>query len=92
MTAVLVGTVVVFTSAHILVEKPRRAGIRPEQALQFLRDGSDGRARPGARAILHLLLQRTVANPLGFIYGTIIILVLNTVTVHFYTVCHHHGT
>ena len=45
---------------------------------------ADGGARPGARPRLHLLLQRQ-SNPLGFIYATMTILVVNTVT-HFYTV------
>ena len=71
----------------------RRLSGREDAALQQSRGSravpgaaAAGGARPGARPRLHLLLQQP-ANPLNFIYGTMAILVICTIS-HFYSVSH----
>jgi len=80
----VIGTAVVFVGAF-LVEKPRGAGLG-RQAVQFF--ALMPMAVPGlVLGLSYIYFFNHPANPLGFIYGTIVILVLNTVT-HFYTVSH----
>jgi iron(III) transport system permease protein len=78
------GTAIVFVGAY-LVEKPRGSG--PMRfALQFL--ALTPMAVPGlVLGLSYIYFFNHPDNPLGFVYGTMIILVINTVT-HFYTVSH----
>jgi iron(III) transport system permease protein len=80
----LLGTAVVFLIAYIL-ERGRVAGALPRlvglaTAIPL--------AVPGlVLGLAYILFFNDPANPLGFLYGTLAILVLNSM-VHFYTVCH----
>ena len=78
------GAVIVFTGAF-LVEKPRRdPAIR--QAFQFI--ALLPMAIPGlVLGLAYLFFINDPDNPLGFLYGTIVILIVNSLT-HFYTVSH----
>ncbi len=79
-----VGTVIVFVGAY-LVEKPRGSG-PARQALQFF--ALMPMAVPGlVLGLSYIYFFNHPDNPIGFVYGTIVILVINTVT-HFYTVSH----
>lgn len=80
----VIGTFIVFLGAY-MVEKPRRDPIA-RQAIQFI--ALLPMAVPGlVLGLAYLFFINHPANPLGFLYGTIAILVLNTIT-HFYTVSH----
>lgn len=78
------GAIIVFTGAF-LVDKPRRDhGIR--QAIQFV--ALLPMAIPGlVLGLAYLFFINDPDNPLEFLYGTIIILVVNCLA-HFYTVAH----
>ena len=78
------GAVIVFTGAF-LVEKPRRdPAIR--QVFQFV--ALLPMAIPGlVLGLAYLFFINDPDNPLGFLYGTIVILIVNCLT-HFYTVSH----
>ncbi len=80
----IIGTVVVFLGAY-MVEKTRgfEKGRAIFQGLAML-----PMAIPGmVLGIAYIFFFNNPANPLNFIYGTMIILVVSTVT-HFYTVSH----
>jgi len=80
----IIGTVVVFLGAY-MVEKTRgfEKGRALFQALAML-----PMAIPGmVLGIAYIFFFNNPSNPLNFIYGTMIILVVSTVT-HFYTVSH----
>ncbi len=80
----IIGTVVVFLGAY-MVEKTRgfEKGRAMFQGLAML-----PMAIPGmVLGIAYIFFFNNPANPLNFIYGTMIILVVSTVT-HFYTVSH----
>lgn len=80
----LIGTFVIFLGAY-LVEKPRR-DTAARQMIQFF--AMLPMAVPGlVLGLSYLFFINHPANPLGFLYGTIAILVFNTIT-HFYTVSH----
>ncbi len=80
----LIGTFIVFVGAY-LVEKPRRDPVA-RQTIQFI--ALLPLAVPGlVLGLAYLFFINHPDNPLGFLYGTIAILVLNTIT-HFYTVSH----
>ena len=80
----VIGTSLIFTGAYI-VEKPRGSSLG-RQAIQFL--ALLPLAVPGlVLGLSYIFFFNHPANPLGFLYGTMIILVMNTVT-HFYTVSH----
>ena len=83
MTA-LIGTVVVFTGAY-MVEKTKGFGAG-RGLFQFL--AMLPMAIPGmVLGLAYIFFFNNPANPLNFIYGTMAILVICTVT-HFYTVSH----
>lgn len=80
----IIGTFIVFVGAY-LVEKPRRDPVA-RQTIQFI--ALLPLAVPGlVLGLAYLFFINHPDNPLGFLYGTIAILVLNTIT-HFYTVSH----
>ena len=82
-TAVL-GTIVVFVVAYIL-ERGVRGGPLPA-LVRFAT--SIPLAVPGlVLGLAYILFFNEPSNPFEFIYGTLAILVLNSMT-HFYTVCH----
>ena len=81
---VIIGTVVVFLGAY-MVEKTKgfKTGRAAFQMLAML-----PMAIPGmVLGLAYIFFFNNPANPLNFIYGTMIILVVSTVT-HFYTVSH----
>jgi len=80
----IIGTVVVFLGAY-MVEKTKgfKTGRAAFQMLAML-----PMAIPGmVLGLAYIFFFNNPANPLNFIYGTMIILVVSTVT-HFYTVSH----
>lgn len=79
-----IGTLAIFFNAW-LIEKSE--GYRPlRQGLHFL--AMLPMAVPGmVLGLAYIFFFNQAGNPLNWIYGTLIILVLNTL-VHFYTVCH----
>lgn len=83
-----IGTVLVFLVAYLLERAPRAS--RPAR---LLRDAAGMLATaplaiPGlVLGLAYILFFNEPANPLGFLYGTLAILVLNSL-VHFYTVGH----
>ncbi len=80
----ILGTAIVFIGAY-LIEKPRRDPIA-RQAIQFL--ALLPMAVPGlVLGLAYLFFINHPANPFGFLYGTMAILVLNSMA-HFYTVAH----
>ncbi len=80
----VIGTSLVFIGAYV-VEKPRGTGAG-RQAVQFL--ALLPLAVPGlVLGLSYIFFFNHPANPFGFLYGTMAILVMNTVT-HFYTVSH----
>ncbi len=84
VTVSLVGTFVILLGAYV-VEKPRRDSI-PRQAIQMV--ALMPMAVPGlVLGLAYLMFINHPSNPLGFLYGTITIIVLSTIT-HFYTVTH----
>jgi iron(III) transport system permease protein len=84
VSVAIIGTFVVFLGAY-MVEKPRRDPVA-RQAIQFI--ALLPMAVPGlVLGLAYLFFINHPSNPLGFLYGTIAILVLNTIT-HFYTVSH----
>ena len=79
-----VGTAIVFVGAYV-VEKARGLA-RGRAAFQFL--AMMPMAVPGmVLGLAYIFFFNDPANPLNVIYGTMAILVINTVT-HFYTVAH----
>jgi iron(III) transport system permease protein len=88
LLAACVGTVIVFVVAYLLERAPQvTAGARLLRgAVGFL--AITPMAIPGlVLGLAYILFFNHPANPLGFLYGTLAILVLNGV-VHFYTVAH----
>ena len=84
VSVALVGTFVIFIGAY-LVEKPRRDSV-PRQAIQMM--ALLPMAVPGlVLGLAYLMFINHPSNPLGFLYGTITIIVISTIT-HFYTVTH----
>jgi iron(III) transport system permease protein len=84
VSVAVIGTFIVFVGAY-MVEKPRRDPIA-RQAIQFI--ALLPLAVPGlVLGLAYLFFINHPDNPLGFLYGTIAILVLSTIT-HFYTVSH----
>lgn len=82
--AAVLGTVVVFVTAWLL-ERGARPGWLPG-SVRFA--ATVPLAVPGlVLGLAYILFFNHPANPLGFLYGTLWILVLNCV-VHFYTVAH----
>lgn len=79
-----IGTVVVFLGAYLL-EKTRAFGAG-RSAAQFM--AMLPMAVPGlVLGLAYIFFFNAKGNPLGFIYGTMAILVVNSLT-HFYTVSH----
>ncbi|MCP4599077.1 MAG: putative 2-aminoethylphosphonate ABC transporter permease subunit [Proteobacteria bacterium] len=84
VSVAIIGTFAIFLGAY-MVEKPRRDPIA-RQAIQFI--ALLPLAVPGlVLGLAYLFFINHPSNPLGFLYGTIAILVLSTIT-HFYTVSH----
>jgi iron(III) transport system permease protein len=82
--AALIGTVMVFIVAYLMERGPKGWWLTP--VLRFV--VGLPLAVPGlVLGLAYILFFNEPWNPLGFIYGTLAILVLNSV-VHFYTVCH----
>jgi len=82
--AAIIGTVLVFIVAYILERGPKGGPLPP--LVRFATNLP--LAVPGlVLGLAYILFFNEPANPLVFLYGTIGILVLNSVT-HFYTVCH----
>lgn len=80
----LLGTVLVFLIAYVL-ERGRVAGPLPRAVALAT---TIPLAVPGlVLGLAYILFFNDPANPLGFLYGTLAILVLNSL-IHFYTVCH----
>ena len=80
----VIGTFLIFIGAYV-VEKPRRDSIA-RQAIQMM--ALLPMAVPGlVLGLAYLMFVNHPSNPLGFLYGTITIIVLSTIT-HFYTVTH----
>ncbi|TDQ77528.1 iron(III) transport system permease protein [Dongia mobilis] len=80
----IIGTAIVFTGAY-LTEKSRGAkGLRASLHLLAMVP----LAVPGiVLGLAYIFFFNASGNPLGFIYNTMVILVVNTIC-HFYTVCH----
>ena len=84
VSVALFGTFVIFIGAY-LVEKPRRDSVA-RQAIQMM--ALLPMAVPGlVLGLAYLMFINHPSNPLGFLYGTITIIVISTIT-HFYTVTH----
>ena len=80
----VIGTVVVFLGAYLL--EKTRGFAWGRGALQFM--AMLPMAVPGlVIGLAYIFFFNAKGNPLGFIYATMIILVVNSIT-HFYTVCH----
>ena len=80
----VIGTFLIFIGAY-LVEKPRRDSVA-RQTIQMM--ALLPMAVPGlVLGLAYLMFVNHPSNPLGFLYGTITIIVLSTIT-HFYTVTH----
>jgi len=80
----IIGTVLIFIGAYV-VEKPRSA-YAGRQVVQFL--AMLPLTVPGlVLGLSYIFFFNHPANPLGFMYATMAILVMSTVT-HFYTVSH----
>lgn len=83
LTAVF-GTMIIFTGAYLVENTPRFNGVRG--TVQFL--ALLPLAVPGiVLGLGYIFFFNDPANPLSFIYGTMAILVLCTIT-HFYSVAH----
>jgi len=82
--AAIIGTIVVFVVAYLLERGPKGSWLTP--VLRFF--VGLPLAVPGlVLGLAYIMFFNEPWNPLGFIQGTIIILVLNSL-IHFYTVCH----
>jgi iron(III) transport system permease protein len=82
--AAIIGPAVVFLVAYILERGPRAGPLRG--MVRFA--ATLPLAVPGlVLGLAYILFFNEPANPLVFLYGTLGILVLNSIT-HFYTVCH----
>ena len=80
----VIGTALIFVGAYV-VEKPRGTVVG-RQVVQFL--ALLPLAVPGlVLGLSYIFFFNHPANPFGFLYGTMAILVMSTVT-HFYTVSH----
>ena len=83
-SAAIFGTALIFIGAFV-VEKPRRDPVA-RQLIHFI--ALLPMAIPGiVLGLAYLFFINAPDNPLGFLYGTIAILVINSIT-HFYTVSH----
>ncbi|MCS6931547.1 MAG: putative 2-aminoethylphosphonate ABC transporter permease subunit [Acetobacteraceae bacterium] len=84
LLAALLGTPVVFTLAYLLERGPARGALGTALRLAVTMP----LAIPGlVLGLAYILFFNHPANPLGVLYGTLAILVLNSI-VHFYTVAH----
>lgn len=82
--AAVIGTALIFIVAYVLERGPKGWWLTP--VLRFV--VGLPLAVPGlVLGLAYILFFNEPWNPLGLIYGTIAILVLNSI-VHFYTVCH----
>jgi iron(III) transport system permease protein len=82
-TAVL-GTVIVFTGAYVLEKTRGFALVRGATQLMAMLS----MAVPGlVLGLAYIFFFNAPGNPLGFVYGTLAILVINSIA-HFYTVSH----
>lgn len=82
--AAVIGTALVFVVAYLLDRGPRQGAL--PGLLRFAI--TLPLAVPGlVLGLAYILFFNEPANPLGFMYATLGILVLNSIT-HFYTVCH----
>lgn len=80
----LIGTLVIFFNAWLIEKSDGYRGLR--QGLHFL--AMLPMAVPGmVLGLAYIFFFNQAGNPLNWLYGTLAILVLNTL-VHFYTVCH----
>lgn len=80
----LLGTLVIFVNAWLIEKTPGHAPLR--QALHFM--AMLPMAVPGmVLGLAYIFFFNQAGNPLNLLYGTLAILVLNTL-VHFYTICH----
>ena len=80
----VIGTVVVFLGAYLLEKTRGFAWARSVASLMAMLP----MAVPGlVLGLAYIFFFNARGNPLGFIYATMIILVVNSIT-HFYTVCH----
>ncbi|GKW48198.1 hypothetical protein NCCP2165_04130 [Halomonas sp. NCCP-2165] len=80
----LIGTLVIFFNAWLIEKSDGYRALR--QGLHFL--AMLPMAVPGmVLGLAYIFFFNQAGNPLGWLYGTLAILVLNTL-VHFYTVCH----
>ena len=80
----VIGTVVVFLGAYLLEKTRGFAWARSVASLMAMLP----MAVPGlVLGLAYIFFFNARGNPLGFIYATMIILVVNSVA-HFYTVCH----
>ncbi len=80
----LIGTLVIFTNAW-LVEKSKEFPLLRQSVHLF---SILPMAVPGmVLGLAYIFFFNHPANPLNFLYGTLAILILNTL-IHFYTVCH----
>lgn len=84
LLAAIVGTAIVFVVAYLLERGPKGTWLTP--ILRFI--VGLPLAVPGlVLGLAYIMFFNEPWNPLNFITGTIIILVLNSL-IHFYTVCH----
>ena len=80
----VIGTVIVFLGAYLLEKTRGFAWGRSVASLMAMLP----MAIPGlVLGLAYIFFFNARGNPLGFIYATMIILVVNSIT-HFYTVCH----
>lgn len=80
----VIGTVIVFLGAYLLEKTRGFAWGRSVASLMTMLP----MAVPGlVLGLAYIFFFNARGNPLGFIYATMIILVVNSIT-HFYTVCH----
>lgn len=84
LSVAVIGTLVVFINAWLIEKTDGYAPLR--QALHFM--AMLPMAVPGmVLGLAYIFFFNQAGNPLNWLYGTLAILVLNTL-VHFYTVCH----
>jgi iron(III) transport system permease protein len=82
--AAVIGTLIVFTGAFVLEKTRGFAGLRNATHLMAMLS----MAVPGlVLGLSYIFFFNAPGNPLGFVYGTMVILVVNSVA-HFYTVSH----
>lgn len=84
LSVAVIGTLVVFINAWLIEKNNGYAPLR--QTLHFM--AMLPMAVPGmVLGLAYIFFFNQASNPLNWLYGTLAILVLNTL-VHFYTVCH----